>query len=459
MNFNDGTGTRQHGCNIDDGTSQRGYYVDDDKSTKVYIGGLIDNIGNDKLQREFENFGQIVKVWIARSPFSRGYAFVDYADPNDAKRAIKEMNGKELFGGKILVQLSKQENKKWHPPCSETNYSDVKYEYELESASTLNKERKSRDRSSSRINGRVSSRYEQSGENPRSSRHPSERLYGRDTVSSRNRHRDSPRRRSRSRERHSSRQRYRSPDLSPRRRRRSPDRKSNGSSEYCNKRLTVDDSMIDHIRESVIKETLPQMYSLLFREILLLNDPIKMQSLLQVLPNPSNVQGNITNPINALGTKIPNPSNVLRTTSPGYHGNQTWGFNPSLQYSGATSSSNLHGNSVITSPHNLGQQYSMHNPGTLSTPSLSNVSSPNTQRKFSAFLQNTTPNSTFINWKDRQHVSGYSDGKCLTHNQTTYVQYPSKMNEKPYATSNGTTNNQLSKQQLHNSQDKHRQLQ
>lgn len=449
MNFNDDTGTRQHGCN-----------VDDDKSTKVYIGNLIDNIGNDKLQREFEKFGQIVKVWIARSPFSRGYAFVDYADPNDAEQAIKEMNGKDIFGGKILVQLSKQDNKKWHPPSSQTKYSDVKYEYEFESASTLNNKRKSRDRSSSRSNDRVSSRYEQSGENLRSSRHPSEQFYGRDTVSSRNRHRDSPRRRSRSHDRHSSRQRNRSPDLSPRRKR-STDRNTSGSSEYSNKRLTVDESMIAQIKESVIKEALPQMYSLLFREILLLNDPIKMQNMLQVLPNPSYVQGNTANQINTLATKLPNPGNFLRTTSPGYSGNQTWGSNPSFQYSGPTPSSNLSVNSVITSSHNLGQQYSMHNPGILSTPSLLNSSSRNTQRNFSSFPQHSTPNSTFLNLKDRQHVPGFSDGKCLTQNQTNYVQYPSKLNEKPYATNNGTTNNQLPKQHLYNtsSQDKHRQLQ
>ncbi|OWF45702.1 Serine/arginine-rich splicing factor 3 [Mizuhopecten yessoensis] len=74
--------------------------------TKVYVGGLVDDVGNDRLHRTFEKFGKIKKVWVARNPGSRGYAFIDFYDPEHALNASVEMNGKHLFGSNLKVELS-----------------------------------------------------------------------------------------------------------------------------------------------------------------------------------------------------------------------------------------------------------------------------------------------------------------------------------------------------------------
>ncbi|XP_033735457.1 uncharacterized protein LOC117323990 [Pecten maximus] len=74
--------------------------------TKLYVGGLVDDVGNDRLHRTFEKFGKIKKVWVARNPGSRGYAFIDFYDPEHALNASEEMNGKHIFGSNIKVELS-----------------------------------------------------------------------------------------------------------------------------------------------------------------------------------------------------------------------------------------------------------------------------------------------------------------------------------------------------------------
>ncbi|XP_069109061.1 probable splicing factor, arginine/serine-rich 6 [Argopecten irradians] len=74
--------------------------------TKVYVGGLVDDVGNDRLHRTFEKFGKIKKVWVARNPGSRGYAFIDFYEPEHALTASEEMNGKHVFGTNLKVELS-----------------------------------------------------------------------------------------------------------------------------------------------------------------------------------------------------------------------------------------------------------------------------------------------------------------------------------------------------------------
>ena len=77
--------------------------------TTVYVGGLTENIGNDELQDEFDRFGPVKAVWVARHPSSKGYAFVDYYHEDHALEAVREMDGRFCFGSQIKVELSKSE--------------------------------------------------------------------------------------------------------------------------------------------------------------------------------------------------------------------------------------------------------------------------------------------------------------------------------------------------------------
>ena len=51
--------------------------------TRVYVGNLGKNGSRRELEREFERFGPLRDVWVARNP--PGFAFVLFEDARDAK--------------------------------------------------------------------------------------------------------------------------------------------------------------------------------------------------------------------------------------------------------------------------------------------------------------------------------------------------------------------------------------
>ena len=74
-------------------------------SCKVYIGNLGDKPPHkDDIEEEFEKYGKLVSVWIARSP--PGFAYIEFEDEQDAKVAVTEMDGKQLCGRRIVVEMS-----------------------------------------------------------------------------------------------------------------------------------------------------------------------------------------------------------------------------------------------------------------------------------------------------------------------------------------------------------------
>lgn len=59
---------------------------------KVYVGNLGNYGSRDELEREFNHYGELVTVWIARNP--PGFAFVEFKDPRDARDAVKALDGR-----------------------------------------------------------------------------------------------------------------------------------------------------------------------------------------------------------------------------------------------------------------------------------------------------------------------------------------------------------------------------
>ena len=79
----------------------------------VYVGGL-DNAVNDKILADaFLPFGEIVEVSLPKPdlPSStdphRGFGYVEFEVPGDAKEAIDNMDQSELFGRVIKVSMAK----------------------------------------------------------------------------------------------------------------------------------------------------------------------------------------------------------------------------------------------------------------------------------------------------------------------------------------------------------------
>lgn len=79
----------------------------------VYVGGLASIITSENLHSAFLPFGEIVDISLPKpeAPSStelhRGFGYVEFEDPADAKEAIDNMDQSELFGRVIKVSAAK----------------------------------------------------------------------------------------------------------------------------------------------------------------------------------------------------------------------------------------------------------------------------------------------------------------------------------------------------------------
>lgn len=75
------------------------------RTYKVYVGNLGENGRKEEIEKEFERFGRLHDVWVARNP--PGFAFVEFEDLRDAEDAIKELDGKHICGARVRVEMSR----------------------------------------------------------------------------------------------------------------------------------------------------------------------------------------------------------------------------------------------------------------------------------------------------------------------------------------------------------------
>ena len=80
-------------------------------SNKLFVGSLSWNTDDHSLEQAFSRFGEITdaKVITDRdSGRSRGFGFVTFADPAAAQAAMEEMNGAELDGRTLNVDIAQE---------------------------------------------------------------------------------------------------------------------------------------------------------------------------------------------------------------------------------------------------------------------------------------------------------------------------------------------------------------
>ena len=76
----------------------------------IYVGNLAHEATEDGLRQAFEEFGQVESVNIIKDKFSgesRGFGFVEMPSKDEARKAIEEMNGKDLMGRAVNVNEAK----------------------------------------------------------------------------------------------------------------------------------------------------------------------------------------------------------------------------------------------------------------------------------------------------------------------------------------------------------------
>lgn len=70
----------------------------------MFVGGLDERATKRDVEDFFRGTGNITTVWVARQP--PGFAFAEFEDPRDAEDAARDLNGKEIRGRPVRVEVS-----------------------------------------------------------------------------------------------------------------------------------------------------------------------------------------------------------------------------------------------------------------------------------------------------------------------------------------------------------------
>jgi len=74
--------------------------------TNIYVGNLSFNASDDDVRSAFEQYGEVTSVNIImdrETGRSRGFAFVEMSDGENAKEAIDNLNGAAISGRNVTV--------------------------------------------------------------------------------------------------------------------------------------------------------------------------------------------------------------------------------------------------------------------------------------------------------------------------------------------------------------------
>ena len=78
-------------------------------ASKLYIGGLSYSTASDGLREYFAQSGNVLSATVITDRFSgqsRGFGFVEMNTAEEAQNAISQLNGRELDGRRITVEIS-----------------------------------------------------------------------------------------------------------------------------------------------------------------------------------------------------------------------------------------------------------------------------------------------------------------------------------------------------------------
>ena len=79
-------------------------------NTKLFVGNLSFNTTENDLQDAFAAFGTVTEANLMMDRATgrpRGFAFVTMSTPEEAQKAISEMNGKQLDGRALTVNVAR----------------------------------------------------------------------------------------------------------------------------------------------------------------------------------------------------------------------------------------------------------------------------------------------------------------------------------------------------------------
>jgi RNA recognition motif-containing protein len=83
-------------------------------SNNLYVGNLTFNTNSDDLQALFAPYGEVTRAQVISdrdSGRSRGFGFVEMATSDEAKAAIEALNGKNVDGRDLTVNVAKERSR------------------------------------------------------------------------------------------------------------------------------------------------------------------------------------------------------------------------------------------------------------------------------------------------------------------------------------------------------------
>ena len=72
----------------------------------MYVGNLSYEMSEEKLRSEFAEYGEVQSAKIITDKFtgrSRGFGFVEMNSDDEGKKAMEELNGKDVDGRQLVV--------------------------------------------------------------------------------------------------------------------------------------------------------------------------------------------------------------------------------------------------------------------------------------------------------------------------------------------------------------------
>jgi len=81
----------------------------------IYVGNLPKSTDEDAVRKLFEAYGEVTEVKLIRDNYTkelRGFGFVEMPAKADAQNAIKEIDGKEIDGRKLIVNEARPRTEK-----------------------------------------------------------------------------------------------------------------------------------------------------------------------------------------------------------------------------------------------------------------------------------------------------------------------------------------------------------
>lgn len=77
---------------------------------KLYVGNLPYSVNDESLSAMFAEFGDIKEAKVISDKFSgrsKGFGFVTFANGDDAAKAVEAMNGKDIEGRNLTVNVAR----------------------------------------------------------------------------------------------------------------------------------------------------------------------------------------------------------------------------------------------------------------------------------------------------------------------------------------------------------------